>query len=59
MSVYRKWFCNCRGKLEELNYERVLDEEQGGEPFCEHCGATPSSDPKHTITYKDVEDYED
>lgn len=43
----------------ELNYERVLEDETLGEPFCDRCGATPSSDPKHTITFRDEEDYED
>ncbi len=59
MSIYRKWFCNCEGKPKELNYELVLEDEGGGEPYCERCGATPSSDPKHTVTYKDVEEYDD
>jgi len=58
MSVYRKWFCTCTGKPVELNYDEILAEE-GGEPFCEYCGATPSSDPKHTIIYKDVESWDD
>jgi hypothetical protein len=58
MSVYRKWFCTCTGKPLELNYEETLAED-GGEPICEHCGATPSSDPKKTVIYRDVEDWEE
>ena len=58
MSIFRKWFCRCSGKLVELNYENVLDDE-GGEPYCEICGATPSSDPRHTVSYQDLEDDED
>lgn len=56
MSVYRKWFCACNGKIKELNYEEVLEDEITGEPFCERCGATPSSDPRHTVSFRDEED---
>ena len=59
MSVYRKWFCNCNDQVKELSYEKVLEDEVLGEPFCERCGATPSSDPKHTIFYRDEELHED
>ncbi|MDY6849143.1 MAG: hypothetical protein AB7F20_10540 [Geoalkalibacter sp.] len=59
MSVFRRWYCRCSGEPRELNYERVLEDETLGEPFCDRCGATPSSDPRHTITFKDEEDYED
>ena len=59
MSILRKWFCTCTGLPVELNYERTLDEEEGGEPYCENCGATPSSDPKRTITFRDEDDLED
>ena len=58
MSIFRKWFCRCTGKPVELNYENVLDDD-GGEPYCEACGATPSSDPRRTVTYRDVETEED
>jgi hypothetical protein len=54
MDVYRKWFCTCTGKPIELGYI-VAEEEERGEPACERCGATPSSDPKHTIIYEDEE----
>lgn len=57
MSVYRKWYCTCTGKPVELDYEETLEEE--GEPYCDRCGATPSSDPKQTIIFRDVEDWED
>lgn len=61
MSVYRKWFCTCDGKPVELSYEELLEGEEGenAEPFCTRCGATPSSDPKRTVIYRDVEDWED
>ncbi len=59
MSVFRRWYCSCSGEPRELNYERVLEDETLGEPFCDLCGATPSSDPKHTIAFRDEEDYED
>ena len=54
MEIIRKWFCSCRGKPEELTYENPLEEEQG-EPTCSRCGASPSNDPKKTISYKDVQ----
>lgn len=61
MSVYRKWFCTCVGKPAELSYEELLEGEEGenAEPFCKRCGATPSSDPKRTVIYRDIEDWED
>lgn len=59
MSVYRKWFCSCTGKLFELTLEQPLEDEEQGEPSCRHCGATPSSDPKKTITFEDREDWDD
>jgi len=61
MSVYRKWFCTCTGESVELSYEELLEGEEGenAEPFCKRCGATPSSDPKRTVIYRDVEDWED
>jgi len=55
MDVYRKWFCSCRGKPVELSYEQVLEEEGGSEPVCPRCGASPSSDPKRTISFSDEE----
>lgn len=56
MEVYRKWFCTCSGQPVELNYDESLEEEERGEPYCERCGATPSSDPRKTIIYRDEED---
>jgi hypothetical protein len=58
MDVYRKWYCTCSGKPLELSYDHSEDEEDVGEPACERCGATPSSDPKRTISYKDVEEWD-
>ena len=57
MSVYRKWYCTCSGEPVELDYEESMNDE-GNEPFCDLCGASPSSDPKKTLTYEDVEDSE-
>lgn len=58
MSIYRKWYCTCRGKPIELT---VVDagEDEPGEPSCQRCGASVSSDPKKTIIYRDVEEWED
>ena len=52
MDTIRKWYCSCRGKPLELTFEDPLEEEQG-EPTCNRCGASPSSDPKKTISYRD------
>ena len=59
MSIYRRWFCRCSGKPEELSYERTIEEDASDEPVCERCGASPSSDPKHTISYRDEETFRD
>ncbi len=58
MTVYRQWFCDCNGTLHELEPDAHL-EEDAAEPACPRCGATPSSDPKHTIRYVDRENYSD
>lgn len=58
MSVIRKWYCTCQGKPLELPYVERLEDEPG-EPVCQFCGATPSSDPRHTITFRDKEDWDD
>ena len=60
MTTYRKWYCTCSGKPVELDYEtEVLTEDEIGEPICRRCGATKSSDPKKTVVYRDIEDWED
>lgn len=60
MSTYRKWYCTCSGQAVELDYSAVPQYEgEEVEPFCELCGATPSSDPKRTITYREVETWDD
>lgn len=51
MDINRKWFCTCTGKPIELGFKET--EEELGEPACDRCGATPSSDPKHTIYFRD------
>jgi hypothetical protein len=52
METIRKWYCSCRGKPQELFFANPLEEEMG-EPTCSRCGASPSSDPKKTISFKD------
>lgn len=59
MGIYRKWYCTCSGKPVELAPVPPPVEDDPDEPACERCGATPSSDPKRTIIYRDVEDWED
>ena len=58
MSMSRKWYCSCRGKPLELNIV-VSGEDEPVEPTCQRCGASPSSDPRHTITYRDIESWND
>ncbi|PLX85334.1 MAG: hypothetical protein C0617_04480 [Desulfuromonas sp.] len=59
MSVYRKWYCTCVGSPVELDYQEKIDEEGDTQPSCRRCGATPSSDPRKTVIYRDIEDWED
>jgi len=42
----------------ELSTVETLEDEPV-EAICQRCGASPSSDPKHTISYKDVETWDD
>ena len=58
MTLYRKWYCSCRGKPLELNTVETFDDEPS-EPTCQRCGASPSSDPRRTISYRDVQNWED
>ena len=58
MSVYRKWYCNCTGRPKEIIYDDQ-PEEEATEPVCAKCGASPSSDPKHTISYRDQEEWDE
>ena len=58
MTVHRQWFCNCQGKQRELVVDSYI-EEDSLEPTCPRCGATPSSDPKRTISFVDREDQAD
>lgn len=58
MGVYRTWYCTCTGQPRELEFDAHLEEE-ASEPVCPKCGASPSSDPKHTISFRDQEDWED
>lgn len=57
MDVYRIWYCACSGKPHEVSYEETQDEEVPGEPVCRRCGASPSSDPRRTLSYRDVEEF--
>lgn len=58
MSIYRKWYCTCTGLPVELGEREELEDEPG-QAVCDRCGASPSSDPKRTITHRDIEDWED
>ena len=58
MTLQRQWFCNCQGKIRELVADPYV-EEDSLEPACPICGATPSSDPKHTISYRDRDEHAD
>jgi hypothetical protein len=58
MTIYRKWYCSCRGKPVELTTVETAEDEPV-EPACERCGASPSSDPRHTISYRDENNWED
>ena len=58
MTIYRKWYCNCRGKPLELSTVENAEDEPV-EPICERCGASPSSDPRHTISCQDMENWDD
>ena len=58
MTQYRQWYCHCSGAPRELVSDPLV-EEDSLEPSCPRCGATPSSDPKHTITYRDKEEFAD
>jgi len=53
IDVERRYFCNCSGKPIEL-VPVEADEEGRLDLICERCGASPSSDPRHTIFYRDV-----
>lgn len=52
MIVERIWFCTCTGKARELVIEET-GEDAAAEPVCPRCGASPSSDPRHTVGYRD------
>jgi hypothetical protein len=56
MVVERKWFCSCGGKLREMVIVETSEDEEG-EPTCPHCGASVSSDPKHTVSFRDEEKF--
>jgi len=58
MTEIRQWFCNCDGKRRELVFDLFV-EDDSREPACPRCGATPSSDPKRTLSFIDREDHAD
>ncbi len=54
MIVERTWYCSCSGTNRELVYQADREDE-GGEPTCPRCGASPSADPRHTVSFRDTE----
>lgn len=54
MIIERTWYCSCTGQPRELVLVETAEDE-AGEPTCTRCGASPSSDPKRTISYRDEE----
>jgi len=58
MTVFRKWYCNCSRVEKELVPVTMIEDETD-EPTCPKCGATPSSDPRHTVRYRDQESWDD
>ena len=52
MVIERVWFCTCTGQPRELVPVETVEDE-AGEPACPRCGASPSSDPRHTVSYRD------
>jgi hypothetical protein len=54
MIVERKWFCSCAGNPRELVIVESAEDESG-EPACPRCGASPSSDPKRTLSFRDIQ----
>ena len=60
MGVERKWFCTCGSTPLELEYPTTpISEDEVDEPVCRRCGASPSSDPRKTLHYQDIETRED
>lgn len=59
MSTLRKWYCRCTGKSIELEFSPLEEESEFAEPACRFCGATPSSDPRQTLSSKDEETWDD
>lgn len=57
MDNFRIYYCNCTGKQVQMVYEATFGEEpdEVSEPHCPKCGATPSSDPKHVVSFHDQE----
>lgn len=58
MTIYRIWYCSCRGTPVELAAVESVEDEPT-EPTCPRCGASQSSDPRHTISYRDRDNFED
>lgn len=58
MTIERKWYCTCSGAPVELGMVET-GEDEPGEPACQRCGASVSSDPKKTVIFKDVESWDD
>lgn len=59
MTIYRTWYCTCSGTPVEIAPYPPVIEDEPDEPTCDRCGASPSSDPRRTVIYRDVESWED
>ena len=55
METVRRWSCTCTGQPVELEVESPDELEEGAEPVCWRCGASPSSDPKRTIRFREYD----
>ena len=59
MEGFRSYYCSCSGTRIPLVYDPTFEEEpdEVTEPHCPKCGASPSSDPKHVIGFRDQQTF--
>ncbi len=58
MASYRKWYCSCRGKPLELSTVETLKMNLWKRSVSD-AARHPHLIPGHTISYRDVETWED